>query len=334
MLPLSIFFFFFTHLTSPHFTRSLVITLHSEVIKHHQTHTWQSSPYLRWATALHHWESGDFLHCLLLIAALWRHGAVAMVTFQSKWRYMFMFLGIQLVVMALLSREGYQKRVNYFIRIFRKANTTAVTGRNHTAAGVTGGDVYANLSHQPRTPSHGEEMAYCPKISPLIGEWPLLLLSFHHIPQCATENISLLTIDLKSQHWYSFPWLSHGTLSVVISLIYSTVEEFHCVTGVLGVGYGGWVTWTNFFFFVLCLRLDVYWIYFLATDPLNRNLEFHWRWFNKGILTGIVELSVRRSVWAERVIVTQQHTTKAAQIRLSMIHTPGNIILIIIMIII
>ncbi|XP_019948844.2 beta-1,4-galactosyltransferase 3 [Paralichthys olivaceus] len=92
-----------------------------------------------------------------------------MVTIQSKWRYMFMFLGIQLVVMALLSREGYQKRVNYFIRIFRKANTTAVSGRNHTAPGIVGGDVYANLSHLARSNSHGDDMPYCPKISPLIG---------------------------------------------------------------------------------------------------------------------------------------------------------------------
>lgn len=91
-----------------------------------------------------------------------------MLTLQSKWRYMFMFLGIQLVVMALLSREGYQKRVTYFIRIFRKANTTAVSGRNHTAAGIIGGDVYANLSHLPRTNSQGDDMPYCPKISPLI----------------------------------------------------------------------------------------------------------------------------------------------------------------------
>lgn len=76
-----------------------------------------------------------------------------------------MFLGIQLVVMALLSREGYQKRVSYFIRIFRKPD-----GRNHTAGSITGGDVYANLSHLAKAQSHGDDMPYCPKQSPLISK--------------------------------------------------------------------------------------------------------------------------------------------------------------------
>ena len=93
-----------------------------------------------------------------------------MVSFQSKWRYLFMFLGIQLVVMALLSREGYQKRVTYFIRIFRKPDTTGLSNRNHTTAGITGGDVYANLSHLPKAHNHGDAMPFCPKTSPLIGE--------------------------------------------------------------------------------------------------------------------------------------------------------------------
>ncbi|TKS82402.1 Beta-1,4-galactosyltransferase 3 [Collichthys lucidus] len=92
-----------------------------------------------------------------------------MVSIQSKWRYLFMFLGIQLVVMALLSREGYQKRVSYFIRIFRKPDTTGLSGRNHTAAGSAGGDVYANLSHISKAHSHGDDMPYCPKTSPFIG---------------------------------------------------------------------------------------------------------------------------------------------------------------------
>ncbi|CAF94816.1 unnamed protein product, partial [Tetraodon nigroviridis] len=94
---------------------------------------------------------------------------VIMVNIHSKWRYLFMFLGIQLVVMALLSREGYQKRVSYFIRIFRKPDA-ALASRNYTAAGLPGGDVYANLSHLSKTPNHGDEMPYCPKKSPLISE--------------------------------------------------------------------------------------------------------------------------------------------------------------------
>ncbi|XP_041843889.1 beta-1,4-galactosyltransferase 3 [Melanotaenia boesemani] len=92
-----------------------------------------------------------------------------MVTLQSKWRYLFMFLGIQLVVMALLSREGYQKRVTYFIRIFRKTDTTSPPLRNRTTPIFVGSDVYANLSHLPRVHGHEEDMVYCPKTSPLIG---------------------------------------------------------------------------------------------------------------------------------------------------------------------
>lgn len=94
------------------------------------------------------------------------NGSVTMYTLQSKWRYLIMFLGVQLVVMALLSREGYQKRVSYFFRIFRKPDSTmghSVGGRNHT-------DVYANLSLLG-PPVNKEDMPYCPKQSPLIGEF-------------------------------------------------------------------------------------------------------------------------------------------------------------------
>uniref|UniRef100_A0A669BQK4 Beta-1,4-galactosyltransferase n=1 Tax=Oreochromis niloticus TaxID=8128 RepID=A0A669BQK4_ORENI len=92
-----------------------------------------------------------------------------MFSIQSKWRYLIMFLGIQLVVMALLSREGYQKRVTYFIRIFRKPDGGALSGRNHTTPTISGGDVYANLSHLPKAHGHRDDMPYCPKTSPLIG---------------------------------------------------------------------------------------------------------------------------------------------------------------------
>ncbi|XP_061884959.1 beta-1,4-galactosyltransferase 3-like [Entelurus aequoreus] len=90
-----------------------------------------------------------------------------MVKLQSKWRYLFMFLGVQLVVMALLSREGYQKRVTYFIRIFRKSDGAATSSRNQTAANVPGSDVYANLSLLSRGQNNGEVVYYCPKTSPL-----------------------------------------------------------------------------------------------------------------------------------------------------------------------
>lgn len=95
-----------------------------------------------------------------------------MVALQSKWRYLVMFLGVQLVVMALLSREGNQRRVSYFFRMFRKgeshgANNLANHGRNGTTT-AAGADVYANLSQLARGQAK-EELPYCPKKSPLIG---------------------------------------------------------------------------------------------------------------------------------------------------------------------
>lgn len=87
-----------------------------------------------------------------------------------------MFLGIQLVVMALLSRDGYQKRVSYFIRIFRKPDTD-LFGWNDTTAGIHGGDVYADLPHLSKSPNHGDDMPYCPKTSPFISEFSFFIVS-------------------------------------------------------------------------------------------------------------------------------------------------------------
>ncbi|KAL7835790.1 hypothetical protein SRHO_G00281370 [Serrasalmus rhombeus] len=90
-----------------------------------------------------------------------------MFSFHSKWRYLVMLLGIQLVVMALLSRDGYHKRVTYFFRIFRKidviSGSAAGHGQNHTGA-----DVYANLSYLVNVHSK-DDIPYCPKKSRLIG---------------------------------------------------------------------------------------------------------------------------------------------------------------------
>lgn len=130
-------------------------------------------------SVLNHWQSGCSTPTWLF--ALPQSRAVAMVSIHSKWRYLFMFLGIQLVVMALLSREGYQKRVSYFIRIFRKPDAT-LSGRNHTAAGISGGDVYANLSRLSKAQSHGDDMPYCPQTSPLISECSSLLLCPFIVP--------------------------------------------------------------------------------------------------------------------------------------------------------
>ncbi|XP_048859688.1 beta-1,4-galactosyltransferase 3-like [Brienomyrus brachyistius] len=88
-----------------------------------------------------------------------------MPNLQSKWRFLMMILGVQLIVMALLSREGYQKRVTYFFRIFRRTDTgVGASMQNHT-----GRDVYANLSLLSKSLTREESMPYCPKKSPLVG---------------------------------------------------------------------------------------------------------------------------------------------------------------------
>lgn len=114
-------------------------------------------------------------HCHLLTSAFRDRGAIViMVSIHYQWRYLFMFLGIQLVVMALLSRESYQKRVSYFIRIFRKPDA-ALSSRNSSAASLPGVDVYANLSHLSKAPNHGDDVPYCSKMSPLISKLSSLL---------------------------------------------------------------------------------------------------------------------------------------------------------------
>ncbi|RVE63155.1 hypothetical protein OJAV_G00164580 [Oryzias javanicus] len=92
-----------------------------------------------------------------------------MVALQSKWRYGFMFLGIQLVVMALLSREGNQRRVTYLIRIFRRPGGTSLPPRNGTLEGGGALDVYSNLSNLILKYNRRDDIKFCPKTSPFVG---------------------------------------------------------------------------------------------------------------------------------------------------------------------
>ncbi|KAK1806597.1 hypothetical protein P4O66_005101 [Electrophorus voltai] len=93
-----------------------------------------------------------------------------MPSLNSKWRYLIMLLGVQLIVMALLAREGYQKKVTYFFRLFRKLDTLSgqATGAAGHGQNRTGADVYTNLSHLIFV-QNKEDMPYCPKTSPLTG---------------------------------------------------------------------------------------------------------------------------------------------------------------------
>ncbi|ETE70096.1 Beta-1,4-galactosyltransferase 3, partial [Ophiophagus hannah] len=80
---------------------------------------------------------------------------------QMRGRYLLLFLGVQLVVMALLYREGYRKRVAYFLGIFCKGGTWTMPDGFPNASLL--GDVYANLSLIARPPLPPEELPYCPE---------------------------------------------------------------------------------------------------------------------------------------------------------------------------
>uniref|UniRef100_A0A3Q3A3M9 Beta-1,4-galactosyltransferase n=1 Tax=Kryptolebias marmoratus TaxID=37003 RepID=A0A3Q3A3M9_KRYMA len=162
----------------------------------------------------------------------------------SKWRFLFMFLGIQLVVMALLSREGYHKRVTYFIRIFRKPDAASSQLQNRSALAVPKGDVYANLSHLSKPHAHGDNVPYCPKTSPLIGKClscscsltlaevqrknPLVIRGGRYRPpDCEARHKTAIIIPhrnrehhLKFLLYYLHPFLQRQQLSYSIYVIH------------------------------------------------------------------------------------------------------------------
>ncbi|XP_063798338.1 beta-1,4-galactosyltransferase 3-like [Pseudophryne corroboree] len=86
----------------------------------------------------------------------------------AKGRYLLLFLCVQLVVMALLYREGYRKRVAYFFGIFYKNEPQSMAMLNPQNLTLPG-DVYANLSLIAKPPVRVELLPYCPETSPFIG---------------------------------------------------------------------------------------------------------------------------------------------------------------------
>lgn len=86
----------------------------------------------------------------------------------AKGRYLLLFLCVQLVVMALLYREGYRKRVAYFFGIFYKGGPASMGLMNSHNVSQPG-DVYANLSLISKSSLREEELPFCPETSPYIG---------------------------------------------------------------------------------------------------------------------------------------------------------------------
>ncbi|CAJ0920117.1 unnamed protein product [Ranitomeya imitator] len=86
----------------------------------------------------------------------------------AKIRFLMLFLCVQLVVMALLYREGYRKRVAYFFGIFYKNGPHSLALLNAQNLSFPG-DVYANLSLISRQTVRDDPLPYCPDASPFIG---------------------------------------------------------------------------------------------------------------------------------------------------------------------
>ncbi|MBN3271240.1 B4GT3 galactosyltransferase, partial [Polyodon spathula] len=84
----------------------------------------------------------------------------------SKGRYLMLFVCVQMVVMALMYREGYRKRVAYFLGVFRKGGTPAAIAQGNL---THPGDVYANLSLIVKPSLREEDLPFCPEKSPLIS---------------------------------------------------------------------------------------------------------------------------------------------------------------------
>ncbi|XP_044138253.1 beta-1,4-galactosyltransferase 3-like [Bufo gargarizans] len=86
----------------------------------------------------------------------------------AKGRYLLVFLCVQLVVMALLYREGYRRRVAYFFGILYKNGPHSLALLNPQNLSLPG-DVYGNLSLIAKPPVREDRLPYCPETSPFIG---------------------------------------------------------------------------------------------------------------------------------------------------------------------
>ncbi|XP_067318342.1 beta-1,4-galactosyltransferase 3-like isoform X2 [Anolis sagrei] len=180
---------------------------------------------------------------------------------QVRGRYLLLFLGVQLVVMALLYREGYRKRVAYFLGIFYKGGALTMLASLHNAS--LPGDVYANLSLIARPPLPPDDLPYCPEVSPFLGGpirvsfppgliledivrknpyvskgghyWPPDCDSTHKtaviIPHCNCEQ------HLKYLLYYLHPFLQRQQLSYGIYTIHQAENYIFIRAKLLNVGF-------------------------------------------------------------------------------------------------
>ncbi|XP_063168709.1 beta-1,4-galactosyltransferase 3-like isoform X2 [Candoia aspera] len=180
---------------------------------------------------------------------------------QLRGRYLLLFLGVQLVVMALLYHEGYRKRVAYFLGIFCKGGTLTMLASLPNAS--LPGDVYANLSLIARPPLPPEELPYCPEVSPFLGgpirvTLPLGLLledilrknpyvskgGRYHPPDCDAIHKTAVIIPHRNreQHlkyllYYLHPFLQRQQLSYGIYIIHQAETYTFNRAKLLNVGF-------------------------------------------------------------------------------------------------
>ncbi|KAG8143272.1 putative Beta-14-galactosyltransferase 3-like protein [Naja naja] len=165
---------------------------------------------------------------------------------QMRGRYLLLFLGVQLVVMALLYREGYRKRVAYFLGIFCKGGIWTMPDGFPNAS--LPGDVYANLSLIVRPPLPPEELPYCPEVSPFLAVLqrnPYVTKGGRYRPpDCDATHKTAVIIPHRNreQHlkyllYYLHPFLQRQQLSYGIYIIHQTESYTFNRAKLLNVGF-------------------------------------------------------------------------------------------------
>ncbi|KAG2470697.1 B4GT3 galactosyltransferase, partial [Polypterus senegalus] len=189
----------------------------------------------------------------------------------SKVRYLMLLVCVQLVVMAMLYREGYRKRVAYFIGIFWKDNlvTSDLAEQLHATGNHSrSGDIYANLSLIVKPFVREEDLPFCPDKSPYVGEyasswWPiqgLVPLQADHggrgeeepvcdggplqAPDCESKHRTAIIIPhrnreshLKYLLYYLHPFLQRQQLHYAIYIIHQAGNYTFNRAKLLNVGF-------------------------------------------------------------------------------------------------
>ncbi|XP_028678563.2 beta-1,4-galactosyltransferase 3 [Erpetoichthys calabaricus] len=184
----------------------------------------------------------------------------------SKARYLMLLVCVQLVVMAMLYREGYRKRVAYFIGIFWKDNlvTSDLAEQPHATGNRSRhGDIYANLSLIVKPFVRKEDLPFCPDKSPYVGgpfrvlfpskltmadvekKNPFVTMGGHYKPpDCESKHRTAIIIPhrnrevhLKYLLYYLHPFLQRQQLHYAIYIIHQAGNYTFNRAKLLNVGF-------------------------------------------------------------------------------------------------